>query len=60
MISEVRFARWEKVVWVCVVIDILHQRTAFVCFIVWQETRESCHRNVNISLAEEVEGVSFS
>lgn len=60
MISEVRFI----LVGVFVVTDILDQHTAFVCFIVWQETADH-DRAVAIgmrtlSLTEEVEGVSFS
>lgn len=64
MINKVRFVFWETVVGVFVVIDILDQCTAFVSFIVWQETADH-DRAVAIgmwtlSLTEEVEGVSFS
>lgn len=40
MITVVRVVLWEKVAWVFVIIDILDQHTAFVCFIVWQETAD--------------------
>ena len=40
MINKVSFVFWETAVGVFVVIDILDQCTAFVCFIVWQETAD--------------------